>query len=94
MSYMSNDAHMAFKDWFLNENHLDPTLTPKVAMRAAFVAGWKTHDEKETQNIHLKIRADYDKTIVDAWRAEVEKRDAEIERLQKLLAEALDKLSP
>ena len=40
----------------------------------------KALDEREA-DMHMRIRAGYDKTVADAWRAEVAKRDAEIARL-------------
>ena len=40
----------------------------------------KALDEREA-DMHMRIRAGYDKTVADAGRAEVEKRDAEIARL-------------
>ena len=49
-------------------------------------------DEREA-DMHMRIRAGYDKTVADAWRAEVEKRDAEIARLRALGIEACDRLS-
>lgn len=42
-------------------------------------------DEREA-DMHMRIRAGYDKTVADAWRAEVAKRDAEIARLTAELA--------
>ena len=47
----------------------------------------KALDEREA-DMHMRIRAGYDKTVADAWRAEVEKRDAEIARLTAELAAA------
>ena len=47
----------------------------------------KALDEREA-DMHMRIRAGYDKTVADAWRAEVEKRDAEIARLTAELGAA------
>ncbi len=47
----------------------------------------KALDEREA-DMHMRIRAGYDKTVADAWRAEVAKRDAEIARLTAELAAA------
>ena len=47
----------------------------------------KALDEREA-DMHMRIRAGYDKTVADAWRAEVAKRDAEIARLTADLAAA------
>ena len=48
-------------------------------------------DEREG-DMHARIRAGYDKTVADAWRAEVAKRDAEIADLRALGLEACDAL--
>jgi len=44
----------------------------------------KALDEREA-DMHMRIRAGYDKTVADAWRAEVAKRDAEIADLRALV---------
>jgi len=40
--------------------------------------------EAEASRTHAEVRRDYDKTVADAWRAEVAKRDAYAERLAKV----------
>lgn len=58
-----------------------PALIAEVrALRAAA--------EEREADMHARIRAGYDKTVADAWRAEVAKRDAEIARLTAELAAA------
>ena len=60
-----------------------PALIAEVrALRAAA--------EEREADMHARIRAGYDKTVADAWRAEVAKRDAEIARLRALGLEACD----
>lgn len=51
-----------------------------VAM-AAEIARLRAAAEEREADMHARIRAGYDKTVADAWRAEVAKRDAEIARL-------------
>ena len=58
-----------------------PALIAEVRRLRALV------DEREG-DMHARIRAGYDKTVADAWRAEVAKRDAEIADLRAKLAEA------
>ena len=41
--------------------------------------------EEREADMHARIRAGYDKTVADAWRAEVAKRDAEIADLRALV---------
>ena len=55
-----------------------PALIAEVRRLRALV------DEREG-DMHARIRAGYDKTVADAWRAEVAKRDAEIARLRALV---------
>lgn len=40
------------------------------------------------QDTHDRVRRGYDKTVADCWRAEVEKRDERIAKLELLLREA------
>lgn len=55
-----------------------PALIAEVrALRAAA--------EEREADMHARIRAGYDKTVADAWRAEVAKRDAEIADLRALV---------
>ena len=62
-----------------------PALIAEVRRLRALV------DEREG-DMHARIRAGYDKTVADAWRAEVAKRDAEIADLRALGLEACDAL--
>ena len=55
-----------------------PALIAEVRRLRALV------DEREG-DMHARIRAGYDKTVADAWRAEVAKRDAEIADLRALV---------
>ena len=55
-----------------------PALIAEVRRLRALV------DEREA-DMHARIRAGYDKTVADAWRAEVAKRDAEIADLRALV---------
>jgi len=55
-----------------------PALIAEVrALRAAA--------EEREADMHMRIRAGYDKAVADAWRAEVAKRDAEIADLRALV---------
>jgi len=49
-------------------------------------------DEREG-DMHMRIRAGYDKTVADTWRAAVAKRDAEIAALRDLAGEAIETAS-
>lgn len=54
------------------------------ALRAEARALRAAAEEREA-DMHARIRAGYDKTVADAWRAEVAKRDAEIADLRALV---------
>lgn len=60
--------------------HLIAEARAAVALRVAV--------EEREADMHMRIRAGYDKAVADAWRAEVAKRDSEIARLTAELAAA------
>lgn len=45
--------------------------------------------EAEAHRTHMEVRADYDKTVADAWRAEVAKEREYAEGLRQALMDAL-----
>ncbi len=44
------------------------------------------------QDMHNRIRLSYDKTVADCWRAEVARKDIELDRLDKIIDQLQDEL--
>lgn len=65
---------------------------PAIADLCREVEALRAAAEEREGDMHMRIRAGYDKTIADAWRAEVSKRDERIATLEAELAQVRSKL--
>jgi hypothetical protein len=63
-------------------DHAKRLRADRDALRAEVERLTKALEEREG-DMHMRIRAGYDKTVADSWRAEVAKRDAELEMWQR-----------
>lgn len=61
------------------KDYLD--LRDRADILAVEVATLRKQLEEREADMHRRIRAGYDRTIADSWRAELARKDAEIERL-------------
>lgn len=59
---------------------------PRIPRLLAHIAALEARLEEREADIHARIRAGYDQTVADCWRAKVAELEAENERLRRIEA--------
>ena len=76
----------ALRQWSDREERLHDLIRELYRDRDAEVARLRAELDEREADMHIRIRSEYDKTVADSWRAEVERLTKERDRLRNVVA--------